>query len=116
VDCIALEGEGELKTMKRLGKGKEWEITDQNGATWHYKAVSRMEPVRFGRPTWSEYEEPYLCWNRHRYYLSEFFVRPEAGSSGLSLFDGISPLSYGSGVGVRLGADGEGQLIYFYVS
>ena len=106
--------------MKRIGKGREWkrEITNQDGtkAIWHYKAVSRMEPVRFGRPTWSEYEEPYLCWNRHRYYLSEFFVRPEAGSPGLALFDGVVSISYGSGVGVRLGADGEGQLIYFYVS
>ncbi len=106
--------------MKRIGKGKEWkrEITNQDGttATWHYKAVTRMELVKFKQPTWSEYEEPYLCWNRHRYYLSEF-VRPEAGSLGLSLFDGLSPLSYGSGVGVRLGANNEeGQLIYFYVS
>jgi len=106
--------------MKRIGKGREWkrEITKQDGTTaiWHYKAVTRMEPFRVGRPTWSEseYEEPYLCWNRHRYYLSEF-ERP-AGSLGLSLFDGVSPLSYGSGVGVRLGADGEGQLVYFYVS
>ena len=108
--------------MKRLGKGREWkrEITNQDGttATWNYKAVTRMEPFRLGLPTWSEsdYEEPYLCWNRHRYYLSEF-VRPEAGSIGLSLFDGISPLSYGSGVGVRLGDNNEeGQLVYFYVS
>ena len=108
--------------MKRIGKGREWkrEITNQDGttATWNYKAVSRMEPFRFSRPTWSEseYEEPYLCWNRQRYYLSEF-VRPEAGFIGLSLFDGVSPLSYGSGVGVRLGANNEeGQLIYFYVS
>ena len=103
--------------MKRIGKGKEWEITDRDGTTWHYKAVSRMEPFLVGRPTWSEseYEEPYLCWNRHRYYLSEFFVRPEAGSPGLALFDGVVSISYGSGVGVRLG-DGEGQLIYFYVS
>ena len=105
--------------MKRIGKGREWkrEITNQDGTTttWNYKAVSRVEPVRFGRPTWSEYEEPYLCWNRHRYYLSEF-ERP-AGSLGLSLFDGISPLSYGSGVGVRLGDNNEeGQLVYFYVS
>lgn len=105
--------------MKRLGKGKEWEreITNQDGttATWKYKAVTRMEPFRLGRPTWSESEEPYLCWDRQRYYLSEF-VRPEAGSLGLSLFAGVASISYGSGVGVRLGADGEGQLIYFYVS
>ncbi len=81
--------------MKRLGKGKEWEreITAQDGTTaiWHYAAVTRMEQVRLGRPSWSEYEEPYLCWNRHRYYLSEF-LKPEAGSLGLSLFDGIFPL------------------------
>ena len=106
--------------MKRLGKGKEWEreITDQygNAARWNYKAVTRMEPFRLGRPSWSEYEEPYLCWNRQRYYLSDFF-RPEAGSPGLSLFNGVSPLSYGSGVGLRLGDNNEeGQLIYFYVS
>ena len=105
--------------MKRIGKGREWkrEITNQDGttATWNYKAVTRMEPVRFGRPTWSEYEEPYICWNRQRYYLSEF-VRTETGSLGLSLFAGVSPLSYGSGVGVRLVDNEEGQLIYFYVS
>ena len=106
--------------MKRIGKGREWErkITNQDGTTaiWRYKAVTRMEPFRVGLPTWSEYEEPYLCWNRHRYYLSEF-VRPETGSIGLSLFDGLSPISYGSGVGIRLGDNNEeGQLIYFYVS
>ena len=107
--------------MKRIGKGREWEreITNQDGttATWKYKAVTRMEPFRVGRPTWSEseYEEPYLCWNRQRYYLSEFVMRHEAGSSGLSLFDGVTSITHGSGVGIRLG-DGEGQLIYFYVS
>ena len=104
--------------MKRLGKGKEWEreITAQDGTKeiWNYKAVTRMEPFRLGRPTWSEYEEPYLCWNRQRYYLSDFF-RPEAGSQGLSLFNGVASLSYGSGVGIRLGDNEEGQLIYFYV-
>ena len=101
--------------MKRIGKGREWErkITAKDGTTaiWHYKAVTRMEPFRFGRPTWSEEEEPYLCWDRQRYYLSEF-LRSE---SGLSLLDGVAPISYGSGVGIRLG-DEEGQLIYFYVS
>ena len=105
--------------MKRLGKGKEWEreITDQYGnkAIWNYKAVTRMEQFRLGRPTWSEDEEPYLCWDRQRYYLSEF-LRLEAGSIGLSLFDGLASLSYGSGVGIRLGDNDEGQLIYFYVS
>ena len=99
--------------MKRIGKGKEWDkrTTDQYGNTeiWHYKAVTRMDPFRF------ESEEPYLCWNRQRYYLSDF-LRPEAGSVGLSMFDGIASISYGSGVGIRLGADGDGQLIYFYVS
>ena len=105
--------------MKRIGKGREWDkrTTDQDGgcATWHYKAVTRMEPFRFGRPEWSEDEEHYLVWNRQRYYLSEF-VRPEAGSVGLSLFDGFASLSCGSGVGIRLGDNEEGQLIYFYVS
>ena len=104
--------------MKKIGKGREWEITDQDGttATWNYKAVTRMEPVRFGRPTWSEYEEPYLCWNRHRYYLSEFLT-PKAGSLGLALFAGVAAISYSAGVGIRLGDDNnEGQLIYFYVS
>ena len=105
--------------MKRLGKGKEWEreITDQYGnkETWNYKAVTRMEQFRFGRPSWSEDEEPYLCWNRQRYYLSEF-VRP-TGSLGLSLFDGVASISCGAGVGLRLGDNNEeGQLIYFYVS
>ena len=105
--------------MKRLGKGREWDkrTTDQYGNTaiWHYKAVTRMEPFRLGRPTWSEYEEPYICWNRHRYYLSEF--ERHAGSLGLSLFDGVASISYGAGVGIRLGANNEeGQLIYFYVS
>ena len=106
--------------MKRIGKGREWDkrTTDQDGTPviWHYKSVTRMEPFRFGRPTWSESEEePYLCWNRQRYYLSDF-LRTEAGSFGLSMFDGIASISYGSGVGIRLGADGDGQLIYFYVS
>ena len=105
--------------MKRIGKGREWDkrTTDQDGTTaiWHYKAVTRMEPFRFSRPSWSEDEEPYLCWNRQRYYLSEF-VRPEAGSFGLSLFDGFASISFGSGVGIRLGDNEEGQLIYFYVS
>ena len=105
--------------MKRIGKGREWDkrTTDKDGTTaiWHYKAVTRMEPFRFGRPTWSESEEPYLCWDRQRYYLSDF-VRPEAGSFGLSMFDGIVSISYGSGVGIRLGDNEEGQLIYFYVS
>ena len=105
--------------MKKIGKGREWkrEITAKDGttATWNYKAVTRMEPVRFGRPTWSEYEEPYICWNRQRYYLSEF-VRPDAGSVGMSLFDWVASISYGAGVGVRLGDNDEGQLIYFYVS
>ena len=104
--------------MKRLGKGREWkrEITDQYGNTaiWHYKAVTRMEPFRLGRPSWSESEEMYLCWNRQRYYLSEF-VRTETGSLGLSLFDGVASISYGAGVGIRLGDNDEGQLIYFYV-
>ena len=105
--------------MKRIGKGREWErkITDQDGTTaiWHYKAVTRMEPFRFSRPSWSEDEEPYLCWNRQRYYLSEF-VR-QSGPSGLSLFDGVASISFGSGVGIRLGDNNEeGQLIYFYVS
>ena len=105
--------------MNRIGKGREWErkITDQDGttATWHYKAVTRMEPFRFGRPEWSEDEEPYLVWNRQRYYLSEF-VRPEAGSVGLSLFDGVASISYSSGLGIRLGDNEEGQLICFSVS
>ena len=106
--------------MKRLGKGKEWkrEITDQYGITetWNYKAVTRMEQFRLGRPTWSEDEEPYLCWGRQRYYLSEFLT-PKAGSPGLSLFAGVSPLSYSAGVGIRLGDNNdEGQLVYFYVS
>ena len=104
--------------MKRIGKGKEWDkrTTDQYGNTaiWHYKAVTRMEPFRLGRPTWSESEEMYLCWDRHRYYLSEF-VKPEAVSPGLSLFNGVASISYGSGVGIRLGDNDEGQLIYFYV-
>jgi len=83
--------------MKRIGKGREWEITDKDGITWNYKAVTGMEPFQFSRPTRSEYDEgPYLCWNHQRYYLSE---------------------SYGAGVGVRLGDNNEeGQLIYFYVS
>ena len=105
--------------MKRIGKGREWErkITAQDGTTetWNYKAVTRMAPFRLGRPTWSEYEEPYLCWNRQRYYLSEL-LRPEAGSLGLSLFAGVASISYGSGVGIRLGPNYEGQLIYFSVS
>ena len=106
--------------MKRIGKGREWErkITDQDGTTaiWNYKAVTRMEPFRYGRPEWSEDEEPYLCWNRQRYYLSEL-LRTEAGSFGLSLFDGFASISYSSGVGIRLGDNNEeGQLIYFYVS
>ena len=105
--------------MKRLGKGKEWEreITAQDGTTeiWHYKAVTRMEPFRLGRTTWSESEEMYLCWDRQRYYLSDF-LRTETGSLGLSLFAGVSPLSYGSGVGLCLGDNNdEGQLVYFYV-
>ena len=102
--------------MKRIGKGKEWEVTDRDGITWNYKAVTGMEPFKFSRHTWSEYDEgPYLCWNRQRYYLSEF-VR-QAGSSGLSLFDGVAPVTHGSGVGILLGANNEeGQLIYFYVS
>ena len=103
-----LEGE-----MKRIGKGKEWDkrTTDQYGNTeiWHYKAVTRMGQFRFGRPTWSEDEEPYLCWNRQRYYLSEFLT-PKAGSPGLSLFAGVSPLSYSAGVGICLGDNEEGQL------
>ena len=102
--------------MKRIGKGREWDkrTTDKDGTAviWNYKAVTRMAPFRFGR---SE-EEPYICWNRQRYYLSEF-VRPEAGSFGLSMFEGIASISYGSGVGIRLGDNNEeGQLIYFYVS
>ena len=106
--------------MKRLGKGREWDkrTTDQYGNTaiWHYKAVTRMEPFRLGRPSWSEDEEPYLCWNRQRYYLSEF-VRTETGSLGLSLFDGVASISYGAGVGICLGDNNdEGQLVYFYVS
>ena len=106
--------------MKRIGKGKEWEreITDQYGntETWKYKAVTRLEQFRLGRPTWSEDEEPYLCWGRQRYYLPEF-VRPETGSLGLSLFAGVAAISYSAGVGIRLGDDNnEGQLIYFYVS
>ena len=105
---------------KRIGKGKKWEwkTTNQDGTTaiWHYKAVTRMEQFRFGRPTWSEDEEPYICWNRQRYYLSEF-VRPDAGSFGLSLFDGFAFHTAFSGVGIRLGDNNEeGQLIYFYVS
>ena len=98
--------------MKRIGKGREWDkrATAQDGTAviWHYKAVTRMEPL-------SEDEEPYICWNRQRYYLSEF-VRPGDGSVGLSLFDGIASISYGSGVGIRLGDNDEGQLVYFYVS
>ena len=106
--------------MKRIGKGREWErkITDQDGTTaiWNYKAVTRMEPFRFSRPSWAEDEEPYLCWNRHRYYLKEL-LRPEAGSLGLSLFAGFASIYFGSGVGIRLGDNNEeGQLIYFYVS
>ena len=93
MDCIALEGEGELKTMKRLGKGKEWEITDQDGITWNYTAVTRMKPFRSSRPIWSEYEEQYLCWDRQRYYLSEF-MRSDVGSFGLSLFEGVYSISY----------------------
>ena len=101
--------------MKRIGKGKEWNVTDQDGITWNYTAVTGMEPLQFSRPTWSEYDEgPYICWNRQRYYLSEF-VR-QSGSSGLSSFDGVTSITHGSGVGIRLGADGEGQLVYFYVS
>ena len=100
--------------MKRIGKGKEWEVTDKDGTTWNYKAVTRMEPFRLGRPTWSEYDEPYLCWDRQRYYLSDF-LRTETGSLGLSLFAGVSPLSYSAGVGIRLGDNDEGQLVYFYV-
>ena len=104
---------------KRIGKGREWEreiTANGNTAIWQYKAVTRMEQFRFGRPTWSEDEEPYLCWNRQRYYLSEF-VRTETGSLGLSLFAGVSPLSYSAGVGIRLGDNNdEGQLVYFYVS
>jgi len=102
--------------MKRIGKGKEWEITDKDGITWYYKAVTRMEPFRVGKPTWSEYDEgPYLCWDHQRYYLEEF-VRPDSGSIGMSLFDGFASISYGSGVGIRLGANNEeGQLIYFYI-
>ena len=101
--------------MKRIGKGREWwerKITnDGTTAIWNYKAVTRMEPFR-----WSEDEEPYLCWDRQRYYLSDF-LRPEAGSVGLSMFDGVASLSYSSGVGICLGANNEeGQLIYFYVS
>ena len=101
--------------MKRIGKGREWERKTTE-AIWHYKAVTRMEPFRLGRPSWSEDEEPYLCWNRQRYYLSEF-VRPETGSLGLSLFDGVASISYGAGVGICLGDNNdEGQLVYFYVS
>ena len=101
--------------MERIGKGKEWEVTDQDGITWNYKAVTGMEPLQFSRPTWSEYDEgPYICWNRQRYYLSEF-ARP-AGPLGLSLFDGVTSITHGSGVGIRLGDNEEGQLIYFYVS
>lgn len=100
--------------MKRIGKGKEWKITDKDGTTWNYTAVTRMEQFRFGRPEWSEYEEPYLCWGRQRYYLADFL---RADSFGLSLFDGVASLSCGSGVGIRLGDNNEeGQLIYFYVS
>ena len=106
--------------MKRIGKGREWErkITDQDGgcAIWHYKAVTRMEPFRFGRPEWSEDEEPYLCWNRTRYYITEFLRTKKSGASGLSPFDGVASISCGSGLGVRLGDNEEGQLIYFYVS
>ena len=105
--------------MKRIGKGREWErkITDKDGTTviWNYKAVTRMAPFRVGRPSWAEDEEPYICWNRRRYYLADF-LRPEAGSFGLDGFDGVASISCGSGVGIRFGADGEGQLIYFYVS
>ena len=103
--------------MKRIGKGREWEITDQDGTTWNYKAVTRMEQFQFSLPTGSEYDEgPYLCWDRQRYYLSEF-VRPDAGTSGLSLFDGVASISYGAGVGICLGDNNdEGQLVYFYVS
>jgi len=79
--------------MKRLGKGKEWEITDQNGTTWNYKAVTRMKPFRSSRPIWSEYEEQYLCWHRQRYYISEF-ERSDVGSFGLSLFEVVSSISY----------------------
>ena len=107
------------KKMKRIGKGREWEreITAQDGTTtiWKYTAVTRMAPFRLGRPEWSEYEEPYLCWNRQRYYLSTF-SRPEAVSPGLSMFDGVASISYGSGLGIRLGDNDEGQLIYFYAS
>ena len=101
--------------MERIGKGKEWEVTDQDGITWNYKAVTGMEPLQFSRPTWSEYDEgPYICWNRQRYYLSEF-VR-QSGPFGLSWFDGVTSITHGSGVGIRLGDNDEGQLIYFYVS
>ena len=101
--------------MKRIGKGREWEreITAQDGTTaiWKYKAVTRMAPFRFSRSG-----EPYLCWNRQRYYLANF-SRPEAVSPGLSMFDGFASISFGSGVGVRLGDNNEeGQLFYFYVS
>ena len=102
--------------MKRIGKGREWErkITNQDGTTaiWHCTAVTRMAPFRFSRSG-----EPYLCWNRQRYYLANF-SRPEAGSLrlGLSMFDGFASISYGSGVGIRLGDNEEGQLFYFYVS
>ena len=102
--------------MKRIGKGKEWNVTDQDGITWNYTAVTGMEPLQFSRPTWSEYDEgPYLCWDRQRYYLSEF-VR-QSGPFGLSLFDGVTSITHGSGVGILLGDNNdEGQLIYFYVS
>ena len=102
--------------MKRIGKGREWErkITAQGDGTtaiWNYKAVTRMAPFRFSRSG-----EPYLCWNRQRYYLSDF-SRPEAGSFGLSMFAGVASISYSSGVGILLGDNNEeGQLFYFYVS
>ena len=102
--------------MTTIEKGSKWEKRTTE-VTWHYKAVTRMEPFKFGRPEWSEDEEPYLCWDGERYYLSEF-SRTEGSSSGLSLFDGVASISYGAGVGVRINEDNneEGQLIYFYVS
>lgn len=76
-----------------------------------YRVLTTMKRIRYGVPI---REEPFLYWNRERWYLYGF---EQAKGRLAEVLDTAKEYSHRpGGIGIRFGADGDGQLVEFYVS
>lgn len=63
---------------------------------------NRISQIYYAKPEWSDEKEPYIRYQNHRYYLSEFTKIEPYFSKDMQEFNGVLSETFFSGILIKL--------------